>query len=210
MNVYATDHEQWELIKAWWKANGKMIVTVVILAMAATYAYRYWQQHQQQQGERASVLYEQMLSSQTTNSTAVMTAIAGNLENNYSKTPYASLASLLEAKIAADNANLAVAEQKLNWVIDHSKSKSLKQIARIRAARVLLAQNRPEDALKLLAVSDDSGFLAEVNQVKGDIYLAQGDKLRAYEFYQAALNTIPQNQPIRGLLQMQLDQLPKK
>ena len=208
MNSYASDHEQWELIKAWWKANGKMIVTVVVIAMAATYGFRYWEQRQQQQAEHASVLFEQLLVSESRGSKAVTNAISLNLENHFTSTPYASLAAMIEARNAIAVNQLDIAEQKLTWAMEHSANKSLAQIARIRAARVLLAQNKPDAALTLLEKVDDDGFTAAINQAKANIYLQKGDKARALEFYQAALKTIPATQAIHELITTQEQQLP--
>lgn len=209
MNAYASDHEQWELIKAWWKANGKMIVAVVVVTVLATYCFRYWQQYREHRLEQASLLYEQLLTMQTQGGQPASSAgIATDLQNNYPKTPYASLAALFDAKNAVASNNLPLAEQKLRWVIDHSSSSALRQIARIRAARVLLANGQAQQALKLLAVVDDAGFIPAVNYVMGDIYMAQGDKTKARHAYQAALDALPQSQPIRGLVQWDVEQLP--
>lgn len=208
MNTYASDHEQWELIKVWWKANGKMVIVVALLAMLATYGFRYWQQRQELRSEEASMLYQQLLLNESRGSVPMFTAYAQNLENNYPGSPYASLAAMWEAKLAVAANNLALAEQKLLWAMKHSKSDSLAQIARLRAARVLLAQNKPDAALDLLKTVDNKGFTAAINQLSGDIYLAKGDKKQAKSYYEAALKSTPAQISMHELLKTKDQQLP--
>lgn len=208
MNTYASDHEQWELIKVWWKANGKMVIAVALVAMLATYGFRYWQQRQEQRGEEASLLYQQLLVNQVKGSATTFTAYAQNLESNYPKSPYASLAAMLEAKIAVAANQLPLAEQKLVWAMEHADSKALAQIARLRAARVLLAENKADAALKLLEDVTDDGFLPAINQIKGDIYLAKGNKVKAKNYYTLALKSIPSQLGMYELINTKQQQLP--
>ncbi len=207
---YTNDQEQWEAIKAWWKANGRMLVIVIVLGLALSFGFQFWRQHKIKQSETASALYDQMLAGYTAGSAPLFQDLAKDLENNYSATPYASLAALFEAKNAAEKGDLDTALQKLQWAGDHAKGKSWQQIARIRAARVLLAQHKPDAALTLLQKVDDEGFLPEINEVKGDVYLTQGKLADARVAYQAALQSISGLPQLKSDLQMKLEQLPTK
>jgi predicted negative regulator of RcsB-dependent stress response len=209
MNDYANEHEQWEGIKTWWKENGTLIVVVMILSMAASFGWRYWQQQQLQKRSEASQFYDQLISVYAMDpNSKFIDRIASTLETNYPRTPYANASALLEAKIAVEKQDLATATKKLQWVIDHSRDASLRTIARIRLARVLLAQKNFQGALALTNQDTDADYLALTNLLRGDIYLAQGQMAQARQAYQDALNRIPPSEPIRNYIEMQLYHLP--
>lgn len=206
--AHIDDQEQWEAIKKWWKENGTITIIIIILAASGSFGFRYWQEAQARKAEEASALYDQLQVAQATPlASQALTQIAKELETNYTSTPYASLAALLEAKNAADKKDLPLALQKLQWVIEHAQKDDVRQIARIRAARVLLAQQQPAAALALLEKVDEKAFMPEINQVKGDIYLSQGNKTQARAAYTAALANLPPAEPIRSYLEMQVHQL---
>ncbi|HVV68040.1 MAG TPA: tetratricopeptide repeat protein [Gammaproteobacteria bacterium] len=208
MQEYNNDQEQWEAIKTWWKANGMQLVAVIVLGLVISFGYQFWQQHKAQQAEKASFLYDQMLAGYANGSMKLFADLAKELEDNFSATPYAGIAALFEAKIAAEKGNSAGALQKLQWAMDHARGDSFRQIARLRAARILLAQQKPDAALSLLQKVDNKGYLPAINLVKGDIYLAQSKMADARTAYQAALQAIPADQPLHADLQMRIIQLP--
>jgi len=191
MAHHIDENEQWEAIKKWWKENGTVTIIIFLLAASGSFGFRYWQEAQARKHAEASALYDQLGSQVANSSPQVLAQIAKELETNYTATPYASLAALLEAKNAVEKNDLTLAMQKLQWVIEHANSSDLRQIARLRAARVLLAQKQPAQALLLLEKVDDKAFMPGINQVKGDIYLFQGDKSQARLAYSAALANLP-------------------
>ncbi len=202
------EHEQWEAIKTWWKANAVMLISIVLLAVIISFGYRYWQQHQLQKQEQSSALFDQLLLvNLSLHSEPLTHELAARLEKDYTQTPYAGLAALLEAKMAVEKNDLGKAQEKLQWVISNGKSADLRQIARIRMARVLLALKQPAQALSSLEIIDDVAFLPAINQVRGDIFLVQGKKKDARSAYEAALKSLPPTLAITNYLQMQVNQL---
>lgn len=209
MNItHMNEHEQWEAIKEWWKSNGRTLIITVILVIAVSFGFRYWQQHQSQKAEQASVLYDQLLLvSSSVNSENLTKQIAAQLERDYTRTPYAGLAALIEAKMAIGKNDLPLARQKLQWSLEHASNKDLRQIARIRLARVFLALKQFDFALTTLEKIDMPAFMPLINQVKGDILLAQNKPSEALAAYTAALTQLSPAEPMRPYLQMQVDQL---
>lgn len=210
MNEYANENEQWEAIKTWWRKNGLQLIVVFFVSLVIGLGWRYWQGHQLEKKEQASQLFDQLLSTQASNSqTALTSQIATELQSNYLHTVYASLAALFEAKNAIAKNDLPLAEKKLLWVLDHVKVEEIRQITRVRLARVLLAENKLNQALLLLEKDTDKNYFPAIEQIKGDIYLAQGETAKARAAYQNALNSIPSSAPLRKYVQMQLYQLPE-
>jgi predicted negative regulator of RcsB-dependent stress response len=71
--------------------------------------------------------------------------------------------------------------------MDRTKDDELALVARMRLARVQLAQNKPDDALATLSAKPAGAFEARFHEVRGDIYFAKGNKPEALKEYLAAL-----------------------
>lgn len=207
MDIYTSEKEQIDMIRGWFKKYGMSIVSGVLIALILTFGWRLWQQHEVKSAQQASALYEQLLVAQTTPQNPQTMQIADTLMNNYARTPYASLAGLQIANNAVQQGNLDLAAQKLQWVSAHASVKSIQQIAKIREARVLIAQNKSQQALQLLANISDQVYIAEINAVRGDAYAALGKKTDAQMAYQEALSALPEGAALRSFVQMKLANL---
>lgn len=207
--VYTNEHEQWEAIKNWWKDNGKATITIVVVVLALSLGYSTWQHYQVRQRSNAALLYEQLQAGlQQDPSGRMVNDIADDLAKNYAHTPYASLGAFFSAKNAVEKNDLAMAEQRLQWVVTYSKTPALRQIARLRLARVLLAKHKGEQAQVVLQTVDDPTYLPAIRLVQGDIYLAQGKAREARQSYAMALQSLSETSPMYDYLQKQIAQLP--
>jgi predicted negative regulator of RcsB-dependent stress response len=206
---YLSDQDQIQIIKKWVRENGLFTITVILAVLILSYGWRYWQESRERNADTASIIYEQLLSDVANQQQANFLNAATKLTTEYSYTPYASLAALIWAQTAVKENNLNMAIKQLQWVIDHSRSHELKQIARIRLARVLLAQEKYQAALASLGTAEVANYSSLMNEVRGDIYLAQGKRLEANAAYQNALRALPSSEPNRVFLQMKHDQLQK-
>lgn len=209
MEGYVSDKEQIQLIKNWWKKHGNTILIVFILVFGISFGWRYWHYYKNKRGIQASMLYEQMLSQDMSKKVGNFKLFAEHLIKDYSHTPYASIAALMLAKQDVANNNLSAAIQDLQWVVKHGNSKSFRQIARIREARVLLADKKIEEALQLLQEVDDEAFLSAIDETKGDIFLAQDNKAKALDAYNQARQMLAPNSVMQPILTMKINQITK-
>jgi predicted negative regulator of RcsB-dependent stress response len=207
MRTYVSDEEQLQKLKDWWKKYGNTIMIAVIAVIALSFGLRYWQQYKTHSAQQASVIYEQLLEADIAKQPANVKLFAQHLMDTYSSSPYASFAAMMLARNAANANDLPTAEQNLQWVLNHSNSKDLRQIARVRAARVLIAENQLDQALALLQKVDDKAYEPIIGEIKGDIYLAKNDKKMALQEYQnafAAANKIGVSSPVLAIKLSQL------
>ncbi|MFU8798096.1 MAG: YfgM family protein, partial [Gammaproteobacteria bacterium] len=171
----AYDHveqEQLEELKDWWKNYGKATIITIVLAIAAGLSWRYWDQAQERHLEQASQTYEALLAAVDNGQAAEIDAHAHNLIEQYTKTDYASMAALFLAKEAVLKGDWDKAAEKLRWVIDTSKIAPTRQIARIRLARILLADQKIEEAFSMVEKIEDKAWIPLINAIKGDLYSA--------------------------------------
>ncbi|MEN0107352.1 MAG: tetratricopeptide repeat protein [Pseudomonas sp.] len=208
----STEEEQLADLKEWWDRNGKPLLTGGVLALAVVAGWNAWHKYQSSQAQNASMLYQQLL--ETTfdpagkPDVAKVAELSNKLKNDYAGTYYAQYASLFAAKTAVDAGKLDDAAAELQSVVAKPADETLGELARQRLARVLAAQNKAEEGLKLLDGDAEKAFVASREELKGDLLVKVGrndDARGAYEKAKAALS----DEAAVGGLQMKLDDLAK-
>jgi predicted negative regulator of RcsB-dependent stress response len=207
LTEYLTEQEQIEILKNWIKQYSFVILGGVLIAGIAIFGWRYWQERQHKILSHASSVYDEMLTVRAQNNREATTIQAKKLFSHYSQTSYGQMAAFMLARNAIVNKNYAEAEKQLQWVVNHSHIPAIRQIARIRLARVFIANRKPEESIKLLDKIDDKTFNGLTNEVKGDAYVTMKNTNMARQSYQQALNDLPNAEVIRPLLQMKYDNL---
>lgn len=207
MNDYLTEQEQIEILKNWVKQYSLVILTGVFVAVLSISGWRYWQQRQDKILSHASSVYDEMLTVRAQNDLATTKIQAKKLFEHYPKTVYGEFAALMLAREAVIKKEYANAEKELRWVLKKSNIASILQIARLRLARIMLAEQKPNEAIKLLQTVEDKSFNGLTDEVKGDAYLAMNNIDMARQSYAQALSELPNAETIRPLLQMKYDNL---
>lgn len=208
MSEYMTDHDRVELLKRWWDNNGTALIVGIILGLVIIFGWQYWQKHQYNKAAAASQAYQVLLNTSIHKDTDVFTQRAQAIIKTYPHSPYAPLSSLLLAHVQVDEHNYKAAYDSNMWVVNNANDLSLKQIARVRAARLLLAMNQPDQALALLKKMDDSNFAILADEVRGDIYVVKRDFPSARKAYTQAMNDAPDSPVLLPVLQLKLSSLP--
>lgn len=207
MTEYLTEQEQVELLKNWIKQYSFVILSGVVIAFIAISGWRYWQQRQNKLLIHASAVYDEMLTKRVQNNPEATLVQGQKLLNHYPSTPYGQMAVLMLAREATLKKNYKEAETHLQWVLKQSSISSIRQIARLRLARVLITTQKPEEAIQVLQKIEDKNFNGLTNEIKGDAYLAMKNNALARQAYQQALIELPNAESIRPLLQMKYDNL---
>jgi predicted negative regulator of RcsB-dependent stress response len=197
-----------EKIKQWWKENGTAVILGISLGLAAIFGWRGWQMYQQNQGESASHLYQQAYNQFRQGQGTEARTTTERLLMEYSNSTYASLASLLlAAHQASAKGQPQAAIAHLDWVIHNSKLDALKELAQLRKASILLAENQADKALAIVDGHVSDAFKPAYMALKGDIFLKQGDSTKAQEFYQQAMQAQEMLGPQRQWLELKLNDL---
>jgi len=184
---YLSEREQWEWVKTQVRESGPAVLLAVVLVVGAGFGWRWWQGHQDARQLEAGAKYMQMVQALERTDRTQALVLLGELERDYSSSPYTDQARLLAARIYVDEAQLDHAANELTAVAEHSKDHELALVARQRLARVQIAQGKPDSALATLgAVADPGAFAARYHEVRGDAYYAKGDKVAALGEYRSA------------------------
>ena len=187
MEDYLSEKEQWEWVKAQVRENGPAVLLAIALAAAAVFGWRWWQAHQDARQLAAGGKYMQMIQSLERDDRTTALVLLGELERDYAGSPYTDQAKMLAARMYVDEGQLDRAANELAAVTEHSKDHDLALIARLRLARVQIAQGKPDSALATLGGGAEAGaFAARYHEVRGDAYYAKNDKAAALSEYRSA------------------------
>lgn len=206
MEIYNSEEEQVEALKRWWDKNGTTLILALVVFLAGVLGFRSWQDYKTSQGESASVIYQQMSDQLESNPDKAM-ELGLRVVGDYPSSGYASMASMAMGKITLQRGELDASVAHFSSVMKGAGSPEFKQIARLRLARVLLAQDKFDEAMSTISAGEPGSFRAEYDEVKGDIYLAQGNRQQARDAYANALNAYGNVTAKRELLQMKVDDL---
>jgi len=205
---YASDEEQLEALKNWWKENGSSLITGIVIVLVVFFSARWWQDSRQATAEAASEVYDGIIeqlalvqdSGLDAETLAAMESSYDLLRNDFPDSIYARFGALLLASVYVEQENYSQAQVELQWVLDNQElgfMKSAEQevflIARVRLARVLIAQERAQEALNLLAEVDPGTMAATYAEVQGDAYAQLGQVEQARAAYERAINLGPGN-----------------
>ncbi|ATC97896.1 YfgM family protein [Pseudoalteromonas spongiae] len=204
MEVYSTEEQQAEAIKRFFRENGTSLIAGVVLGLGGLYGWKAYNQSQIDSAEAASDAYTQLISTAGQENSDVL-AKSDAFLTEYKDSSYAVLAAFVSAREAVDAKDYSAAKEKLEWIVTNAPKAELKAIATTRIARIELAEGNFDAALAKLNTTLPEAFKAQVEELKGDIYLAKDDKDNARLAYQAALDAAGETQ--NQLLQVKLDNL---
>jgi len=200
MEQFATEEQQVEAIKRFWKDNGIAIVAGAVLGLGGLWGWRYYTDSQITAKEVASAAYQKGLqdiidaeSAETLESFAAETSQVG----------YQSIAGLVVAQQAVEAGDLEKAASALENVVVQQGKAPLAQVAALRLASVQLELEQFDAALATLDKVTDEAFKTDALVLKGDVYTKLERFDNARQSYVAALDAAPDNR----LIQMKLDNL---
>jgi predicted negative regulator of RcsB-dependent stress response len=184
---YLTDDEQWEAIKRGLRENGVWIVAGVALGLVIFFGYQYYTTRVSDRDVKAGVQFDALTAALDADDRASAQKIAAGIAQDYPSTPYADQAELAVARLAVEGGKPADAVAALTRVMNGSKDKELRFVARLRLARVQIDMGKPDDAVATLAAAEPGAFKGRFHEVRGDAFLAKKDPAGAAREYRAAL-----------------------
>jgi predicted negative regulator of RcsB-dependent stress response len=201
-------HEQGEIVKKWLSENGSAIVMGLVIAFGGLFGFKQWQAWQVNTRQQASVEFEVMGELLAAGQLDAAMNNFQNLKDDYSKSPYTTMAALqfAKARIQLNQPDLAI--DLYEYVVENGYPQAMAVVARERLARVLLDQGDPERALTVLEGAEDvTGFESRFAEVRGDIHYDQGRMEEARAAYLEALDQLEAGAGDRDKLVMKLESM---
>ena len=185
MSEYS-EAEQMERAKSWLKMNAIWIIAGIAIGAGGLGGWRWYQERRNTQAETASARYEELVDAFSRRDNVRGTTLLEELNREYAWTPYASLGTLIAARVQVEANELDKAAVGLKSVMDNAKDDELKMVARLRLARVQSALGKNDEALATLKIDDPGEFAPRLADTRGDVLLAKGDRDGALREYLAA------------------------
>ncbi len=199
------EQEKIDALKAWWKQYGAMVIAAVIAFIGGVGGIQGWQYYQRSQAEQASILFSTLEEAVAKNDANEIRNVSAELIERFGRTAYAGMAGMIAGKVEHDAGNLEVAAERLEWVVEHARSEPLRALARLRLAGVRLDQKQHDAALRLLDAGGGEAFTPLYADLRGDVLMAQGKTEEAVGAYDKALETTPEADPWRNVIQVKRD-----
>jgi predicted negative regulator of RcsB-dependent stress response len=186
LETYNSD-EQLQLLRQWLRDNGPALLAGLLLGALLIGGWSGWKSYSTHKAERASVEFEQLKKSlQTGDNKAAETSVI-ELTENYSGTPYATLAALMLAADQVQRGQFEPALKQYQWAVENAPDRKLSHVARLRRARLLWSMGRSEEALAQLDARRLGSFEPLFSELRGDIQAGQGRKEEARKSYTEAM-----------------------
>ena len=186
MEEYLSEKEQWEWVKSQVRENGPVVVLAIGVAAAGVFGWRWWQSHLDAARLEAGARYSQLVQQWERGDRSQGLVLLGGLERDHPGSPYTDQARLLAARMYVEGAELDKAAGELTTVMQQSKDPDLALVARLRLARVQIAQGKPDGAIATLNAVKPGSFTARFAETRGDAYFAKGDRAAALNEYRSA------------------------
>lgn len=207
MDDNLTDQQRAEQVRSWLGANAWYLLAGLVLGLGALFGWRQWTAYADQRAEQASDLHEELLGAIRVGRAVRAEEIAAQLESEYGGTPYVDQARLAMARLKLERSLPDEAAAYLEKVARDAHSVEIASIARLRLARVLVQQEKHEEALRQLEPPKDSAFAGRYHEVRGDVYFAMGRREEARAEYAAALALAAESPVDAALVQAKLDEI---
>lgn len=203
VDEYLDEREQAEQIRNWFKENWLWLVAGVGLGLGGLFGFRAWESHLDRRSLEAAAQFDQLLETLDRDGREAGLALVDPLVESYARTPYADQARLVAARVHVQAGELDAAATRLRQVMETSKDPELALVARLRLARVESAAGRHDAALALLDGAGAPAIAGRVNELRGDILFAKGDREGALAAYQAARDGAGAVEQAEGLVDLE-------
>jgi predicted negative regulator of RcsB-dependent stress response len=202
------EQEQLASVKGWWHDNGTKVLTVIAVVAVIGSGWQGWRVWQANQAKQAGAQYDVLVKAVQEGDAKALRDAGGTLVESFPRTLYASMGALLAARFHVDRADLKNAKAQLQWVVEHSPSDELRDLARLRLAAVLLDEKAYDEALSLLEAKHALPLEAQYAALRGDILLAKNKVEDARAAYRIALEKAGERSAgLRDSVQLRLDAL---
>jgi predicted negative regulator of RcsB-dependent stress response len=185
--AFDNDEQQSEHFKNFYNSNKVKIFSAITVFLVAFFAYQYLESVNQSNDEEASQLFQDVLVSKIDNIDEIKSKV-GLLQSNFSNSPYAARASIYYSKLLVETGDYTAAAKELIWASGENIEPSIQSMANYLLGSLYLVEKKLDEALEVADKIITDGYIGLANDLKGDIYLAKGDKENAIKSYELALN----------------------
>jgi predicted negative regulator of RcsB-dependent stress response len=197
VSEYLEEEEQLAKLRSWWSEYGTTIIVAIVVSIVAIVGWRWYDSNQQTQAFEGAKAYADYQVAE-----GVQKDAAGDLiSSNFSGSAYHMFVLFDRAQTALEQSDLPGAETFLTTAVQEGDAVLLKDLAKIRLAKIQHGLDRTSEALATLASVSNAGYKNWALEAKGDIHVSRKELELAYESYSAAIESLAQGEQ-RPILEM--------
>jgi len=182
-----SEKEQIDQFRSWWSEYGAYVIGGIVIGAGMLIGINYYQSAKLEAQLAASTAYEALIVQVVDGDLDEAEATANQITTEFGETSYVGQAGLAMARLYMDKNRDQDAADALQAVIDGNANDELKQVARLRLARIYLYQGKAQEVVDLLAGNDVEAFASAYGEILGDAYTALGRIAEAQDAYQKIL-----------------------
>lgn len=182
------DYEQEQLVKQWLKDNMLTIVLGIALGIGGLWGYGYWQNNKAQQQQAGAVEFQQINKVIDLGELSEAQSMLDSYQQQYGVNLFAIRGRMQLADQMLKNQQPEQAQAQYQQIIAGADDVTLQELARLRLARLLLADGKVEPAQQQLDLIKSTAYQSMVDEIRGDIYVNEGQADKAKDAYRLALN----------------------
>lgn len=201
------EHEKGEAVRAWVRQNASAIVGGVALGLALIFGYQWYERSKIEHRLDAATQYQAVADAAERKDLEALNQLSGTLAADYSDTPYALLAALQVADAQIGAGKIDDARKALDNAATLATEPALKGLIELRRARLALAADDAEAAIKLVDGLPKDTYAGLAAELRGDALQALGRTEEARAAYDTALTELDTGAPNRRIVEMKLSDL---
>ena len=194
---FIDEHEQGERARKWLQKNGASLVTGILLGFAAIAGWQWWnaqgEKHLVEAAEQFGRLEVAISEDRNDQAEAIYTVLL----EQFSDTPYVTLAAAIRA---ADRGEVNELAEALKLLEDGLKPSS--QLISLRIAKLHLQLESPDQALLALERVTAPAYEGLREELRGDAYRVKNDLPASREAYEKALAKLDAASPVRFIVEL--------
>ncbi len=209
VKLSSTEEENTEFLSSLWDTYKYLILLSLVLLGAGIFGWESWSQNRISNLQDSANMYESFINS-LNDEDLDQKVLADQIIKKYPNTLYADLVTFHLAKISVEEEDLKKAEEHLTWILQRHDSNwgsdfdPIEATARLRLARVLIANDNSNKALEI--INESKSMSSSLHEVKGDAEEKLGFYAEAKLSYLKALES-NQSQSVEAILKMKLANL---
>ncbi len=181
------DYEQEQIIKDWLRQNWFTIFAGIALGIGGLWGYAKWQNAQMTQSHQAAEEYQQLQVVLDNQSTSDAAEVLTRYDEEYGVNYYSMKAHMTLAERLIEEGKLDQAVAEYQKVLEAKTDKPMAELVRLRLARLYVADDQYELAREQLSMVQSKAYETMVEEIKGDIFVAENALKKAQDAYQLAL-----------------------
>ena len=179
--------EEEDKLISWFKDNYKNIILGLLFGTTLVFGFKYYNDLNSNKQYEMSLKYEEAIKDYQDEKYEKMMILSEEYQTNSPSNIYTSMVNLHAAKIYHDKGKYTKSLETLDFIIKNSDSKEMQMVANTRYSRILILQEKYDEAETFIMSVMDFNRNALLVEMLGDISYVRSDISNAKTYYESCL-----------------------